>query len=252
MSYCVCGGVTEEPGRPLCYVCEEANRPIQPKERKVKTPKECEAQASEEGHQGLIRARRAAEIAYEEAAKAAQPGWLERTESPVEKEHAELVRLAVRTCEINAANGFDPTTWENFASKMMLVITELDEAEEEGPLLSTFEEEIADTAIRLLDALQNLWPDRWANRIHVSNPMDICASIHSNLWWILKPICGAVETWRKEKEGSDMVCFYLDVALRQCAQFLEAYGLSPLPHLIDRKLDKNAKRPHLHGKRRSS
>jgi NTP pyrophosphatase (non-canonical NTP hydrolase) len=162
----------------------------------------------------------------------------------MESIYKEFARRVVR---VNKANGWEPSSLETLPGKMMFVITEMAEAWDElgGP---EFAYELADIAIRILDSLQSIWGNGWCVREHgVFSFLHPGHSLPSNLWVILRPICSAVECWRHGKETDTMVC--LERALLACRQVALCYNIN-LETKISEKIEKNAQRGHLHGKKR--
>jgi|GEM_PF-3860237 len=165
--------------------------------------------------------------------------------------------IAQRIRVINKANGFDAPSWQNLPTKMMMVVTELNEARtaicglEQDPLA----EELADTAIRLLDILGTIWPGDWAERWPTrdrsteglaSNPC--FQQIEVLLWKPLEYISMAVEAWRYEKQNDTRVS--IELALSETFSLAFRLGFN-MRFEIERKLKRNSQRGHLHGKNRS-
>ncbi len=151
--------------------------------------------------------------------------------------------------DIAKANGFDPPTWENIPIKLMLVVTELDEARDavHGVGNDPLAEELADVAIRLLSILHSVWEDKWQDRVTGRSPRACNGfqTVETLLWPILDHVCKAVEAWRHDKKRDTMQ--RVELAL------LETFRLADLLYIrlheeILLKTDKNAERPHLHGK----
>jgi NTP pyrophosphatase (non-canonical NTP hydrolase) len=164
-------------------------------------------------------------------------------------------RLADRVVEVNDANGFDRPTMDNLPTKLMLVVTELEEAAqsvEPGPGDDPLNEELADIAIRLLHILQSMWPNDWHLRVQDNaypprtNPFE---QIEVLLWPILTQCCKATESWRKKYEPDTKI--YIEYALAETLKLSRRLSYDLLKE-IKAKVEKNAKRGHLHGKIRSA
>jgi NTP pyrophosphatase (non-canonical NTP hydrolase) len=112
-----------------------------------------------------------------------------------------LKELAVEIRETNDANGFEAPTWDRLLSKLMLVVTELDEAVAavKGDGKDPLEEELADAAIRLVDILTAIWEDDWNDRRHDVGQLPHCFEpIETLLWPTLSMVCWAAEKWMAE------------------------------------------------------
>lgn len=161
-----------------------------------------------------------------------------------------------RSCaKIAREHGFDECTWENFPVKLMLVVSEIKEAVEamEGMQGHTnFEvgEELADVAIRTLQIVEILWPGWSAERITKRTVQQRTAFSIPQLmvWPMMKYAVEALESWRNEQRGDAQQCLEL--------LLLELWRVSDRMHIdlegfVQLKMDKNEKRPHLNGKKRT-
>jgi NTP pyrophosphatase (non-canonical NTP hydrolase) len=160
--------------------------------------------------------------------------------------------------EIADANGFQAPDWEtNFVHKVAYAITELDEAVDyiagvtgagEDPL----EEELADTAIRILDLLGGIWGDSWCSRVEGRRPFSTRTSrfqpIQVLVWPIVGHLCKALEAYRHENRRQAQQ--RLELALLECYRVADLVGCN-LTREIGLKCEKNEGRPKLHGKARS-
>lgn len=161
---------------------------------------------------------------------------------------------AALTVEVNTANGFDVPTWEKLPTKLLLVITELDEAvsatdDARHGDEHNFGEELADAAIRLLHILASVWPGEW----HIRNlTIGVVRSVFQEpaaaLWPAVSTICQATECWRKEKRAD--AALWCEYALSTVIGIADAYGVD-LQTEVATKLVKNAQRGYLHGKVRT-
>lgn len=164
-----------------------------------------------------------------------------------------LHELAAEIHKVNRANGFDDPTWENLPTKLMLVVTELDEAAQsvKGVEYDPFPEELADVAIRTLDILTTLWPGDWCNRC-AESPREPdryqvqCAE--RTLWPLVHLLCRATEYWRYNNFTD--VKITLEFLIQNLFRVATLYAID-LEYEIRVKVGKNAQRGHLHGKARS-
>lgn len=160
---------------------------------------------------------------------------------------------AERLCVVLDANGFDRPSFETLPTKLMFVVTELEEAQQavcgegEDPL----NEELADTAVRLMHILQNIRPKGWHLRdqgVAAPRCTPFCR-IEQLLWPILSRCCKAVECWRKNWEIDTLI--NLEFALSATVAVSTALGYDLMADVVA-KTEKNAERGHLHGKVRSA
>jgi hypothetical protein len=158
---------------------------------------------------------------------------------------------ADRVVEVNDANGFDRPTMENLPTKLMFVVTELEEAArsvEPGPDDDPLNEELADIAVRLLHILQSMWPNDWHLRVRDHPPRTHpFEQIEVLLWPILTQCCKATESWRKKHEVDTQI--YIEYALAKTLKVSKSLGYDLLEE-VKVKVEKNAQRGHLHGKAR--
>lgn len=173
----------------------------------------------------------------------------ESGESPIDlKEMAEVIR------ETNRKNGFTRPSWDNLPIKVMMAVTELNEAmdaikgEGEDPLI----EELADTAIRVLDILESVWQHDWADRtvalLQTRLERNLFEPGEVALWRPLRMLCTAVESWRYENQGDTRIS--LEIALREVFTLALSLGVD-LGTVIQWKNEKNATRGIRHGKARA-
>lgn len=159
--------------------------------------------------------------------------------------------LASDNLKVILNNGFDAPTWENMLNKLMLVITEIDEAIDaltgggEDPL----DEELADIWIRLSGILAALWPEDWAVRYENLQPGHRYHSVEELLWPIATMCCKAAEAWRKDKR--DDTRMWLEYAIKETVQAALTFEVD-LWAAVEAKLIKNRNRPKFHGKAKSS
>lgn len=168
--------------------------------------------------------------------------------------------LARSVREVNAANGWEPPTWASLPVKIMLVITELDEArdamlEANAGEENNLGEELADVAIRLLDMLEAVWPGAWSCRSTVAlGTVAVFNTPAESLWPVVSWCCDAVEWWRDDKTHDARMC--LEYALVSTVRLYDSVrgaigGPVSLTTLIEAKIDKNRARTKLHGRARA-
>jgi hypothetical protein len=172
-----------------------------------------------------------------------------------------LYEIADNVFRIASEKGFDAPDWEtNFPAKLLLVITELDEAVQwiEGHGKDPIGVELADTAIRLLSTLRSIWGRDWsAGRVEyrrVPSRIGTFEPLQVTVWPIIRNVCGAVECWRRNgtapvndfKEA--MIC--MELALLETFRAADRLGIDLHAEILA-KAEKNAAREKLHGKGRS-
>lgn len=159
--------------------------------------------------------------------------------------------LARSNLQVILDNGFDAPTWENFPIKVMLVITEIDEAIEavDGGGEDPLDEELADVWIRLTGILSALWPEDWAVRYEGMMAGYRYHSIEELLWPIASMCCKAVEAWRHEEHVDARM--WLEIALKETVQSAITCEVD-LWAAVEAKLAKNKNRRKYHGKAKAS
>ena len=167
-----------------------------------------------------------------------------------EVEHAKWKDMATRINEVNDANGWDRPTLETLPMKLMIVVTELDEAVmgSIGLGKDPLNEELADVAIRLLHILESVWPDSWTLRNSVLN-MNLYQNIEVSLWPIVHWLCSATEYWRSDKSLDTRIS--LETALSATRRIARTLGFDLVAD-IKQKTERNAERGHLHGRAKSA
>ncbi len=164
-----------------------------------------------------------------------------------------LWELTVACREIAASKGFDKTTWDNYPTKVMLVVTELDEVVTAQHSMCDMEEELADVGIRICTMLGDFEcnPENYVGMREVGNFVVASRnfeSLHSTLWPILHMLTASIEAWRKGQ--TDTALHQLKHALKRTFEVAEQIGFDLMRAMHD-KARKNAKRERLHGKLRS-
>lgn len=154
--------------------------------------------------------------------------------------------FAEKIGEVNRANGWDVPNYGTIPAKVMMVVTELDEARDAAREIGddTLAVELADIAIRILDILESVWPSDWSFRSAVvgRRPWN---SIEELLWPTLKRLCDSVEHWRRGEEAS--VLCSLELALKEVCHLAYTLGVR-IEIEIEDKIKVNEVRGHLHGK----
>lgn len=163
-----------------------------------------------------------------------------------------LHETAERAARIIAQNGFQPATWELLPTKIVMAMTEIDEAayaQSDDELA----EELADVAIRILVMLQDVWGSDWSDRIsgRAVKPRSVAKDMRSfpeAIFPTFSRLCSAVQHWRHERQKDTEQC--LELALLDLWRLADQL-LIDLDTAVDMKLNKNANRMHLHGARRA-
>lgn len=166
-----------------------------------------------------------------------------------------LHELAAWIRGVNEANGFDAPTWDTLPVKLMLVVTELNEARDgvRGTGADPLAEELADTAVRLIDILQAVWSGDWtprgftdAEQKLVGNPL--FRPIEELLWKPLGYVCMAAESWRYNNRDDTRIA--IELALRETFALGAAAGYVMFDQVCA-KVKRNEQRGYLHGKARA-
>lgn len=170
-----------------------------------------------------------------------------------------LLLTAERVAQIAAERGFDVADWdENFVQKLAFVVTELDEAVQwvEGTGKDPIGVELADTAIRLMACLHQIWGKDWSpSRItHRREPriVGLYEPIEVACWRVVRQLCKAIEAWRKNAPGQGkkdaMIC--VELALLETFRMADRLGINLIAE-IENKTSVNKGRPKQHGLGRS-
>lgn len=169
------------------------------------------------------------------------------------EQRTQWIEAARRINEVNDANGWDRPTMESLPIKIMLVVTELDEAVHavQNPHADPLNEELADVVVRLLHILESLWPGDWALRERNSyyGRELVFQSIQTTLWDVLTPLCSAVEHWRSDKAVD--VRISLEYAFEKTRAIARRLGFDLLQD-VQEKTERNAERGLRHGRARSA
>lgn len=147
---------------------------------------------------------------------------------------------AAEISKIALDHGWDAPTWDNFLAKLMLIMTEVQEAEEatgEDVLM-----EIADVVIRTLDVVYTLDPGL---SMSAGDDLDKSGDLFAN---IRRRVSRSAECYRY---GDD----YLAIAwLWNTISIIDSTCMRTASNLwvaVDNKIAINRTRPRLHGKKRS-
>lgn len=173
-----------------------------------------------------------------------------------------LRTIASRIRETADEKGWQKPDWEtNFVQKLAFALTELDEGVQwvHGTGADPLGEELADTAIRLLDVVHAIWPERWSpgrieDRRSVPKPVHVGAfqPIEVLVWPTVRHICRAIECWRKNDPffGAKDAMIHCELGIMEIFRLADRVGIDLLSE-IEKKTAFNATRPHLHGKGRN-
>lgn len=159
----------------------------------------------------------------------------------------DLREFALLCDSVSRINGFLPAEWERLPSHLMFVVTELDEAVTSGSR-ADFEEEVADTAIRLLCHLHSLWGKDWNLRTFPSDSEVFLAARENIAWPIVTLLCRAANRWRFGRlEAERDVKVLLEMALRDTIDIGAMLGFDVIARAVA-KCTENQGRPELHGR----
>lgn len=165
-------------------------------------------------------------------------------------ESRDLKTIAVECSQIAADNGFERATWDNFVAKVAFAIGEVDEGRDGalGLAKDPLAEELADTAIRLLAVLGDIWGDAWGDRVlnRHPKPINMFTPIEVLLWPVVGHLCKAMEARRHDHRSR--ACQRVELALLELWRLGDALGIDLTDHVLA-KCEKNRGRPHLHGKK---
>lgn len=182
-----------------------------------------------------------------------------------------LATLATTVRSINAENGWEAPTWEKLPTKLMLIVTEADEAMQghKGVGKDPVEEEIADIWIRTADVIVSLKQDTttsfaqsWEPRVDLvalvktirttsadlAPPKGTQDAFEVTMWPFISLMTKAMESWRDDQKRA--VDIFLEDTLYECHTIALERGHDLIPS-VARKLLKNRKRARLHGRARA-
>lgn len=181
---------------------------------------------------------------------------LKETTMQIENRNLPLHDWAKKVAEVSASKGFVLATWETLPMKLMLMVTEVQEAIDAAPgRREDFAMELADIAIRMLESLDSIWRGQWsAGRVTRRQRIDDT----SGLVWrsppetfapVLRMLVLACEAWRKDNRPDAMNA--LEIALVYVFRVADATNIN-LMEAIAEKTARNELRPHLHGKAKAN
>lgn len=151
-----------------------------------------------------------------------------------------------------ASKGFQLANWDNFATKCMLAVTEVQEAIDAARGAGYLQDEIADISIRLLESLDSIWRDQWSDGRVTMRHRGPARILWREPEVVFSPVIvalvGAVEAWRKGDQKDAMIS--IELALLHTFRIADALDLDPM-QAIASKHAKNVERPPLHGKTRT-
>lgn len=173
------------------------------------------------------------------------------------------VRLVARRAgRIAIDRGFEPPSWANYPTKMMGVVTEIEEAIEalHNGAPADAAEEMADIVLRALDMLESIWGEEWSaariddrdtarTRILLAGEPRMLFAPHMSM------IRKSIEAWRRTVDpaslyGSD-ARIALELTVVETFRLADRLGVDLLDAL-DRKCERNASRATLNGKAQAS
>jgi NTP pyrophosphatase (non-canonical NTP hydrolase) len=167
-----------------------------------------------------------------------------------------IKQLAQECVEIAESKGFDRCTWDNFATKVAFIYTEVDEAIEKlgwksVEVQGTVGEEFADIAIRTLAILQTLWPEWSSSRIENRGPVkrrrfEQPAQLFVPVTRYLRM---ALEAWRRDDQKDAQIS--LELSLLELWKLADEWSMLELSFYVQAKMKQNRERPPLHGKKRT-
>jgi hypothetical protein len=166
------------------------------------------------------------------------------------------IKLSIVCSLIAEANGFDNTLKEKLTimARLMLVITELDEAMDfytsnEGDPL---EEEIADAAIRLFQIALDINENHSWNFRYTETPQSMAKDrepLEKQLWETIHYVSLAAESWRHDKW--DDIQISVELAIASLFKVAQSFDFDLFSEMIN-KCYKNSYRPFKHGKKQST
>ena len=158
---------------------------------------------------------------------------------PLEWDIEELVALAPAIFDARVKLGFRPVTWETLPVRLMCVIGELDELEEELEVVNPdgVNIELADVAMYLLTITLDLWPARWGRRhLRTFPPRDV-RTPYAAAETLTKPTrrqtVNAFEAWRQGRSKDAGI--FTELALLEVMRLAETLDVH-LPAAIGAKL----------------
>lgn len=166
----------------------------------------------------------------------------------------DLHETAALCMKIADDHGFDVCTWENLPTKLMFVVSEIDETFEAMACFDgdvTVGEEMADIAIRTMVILETLWTGWSIGRItmrqgpRTRNTFEVAEVL---LWPMLTYTRKALHHWRNEERSDTQQC--LELLLLELWRLSDRLRID-LDGCIQLKMDKNEQRPMRNGKKRS-
>lgn len=158
---------------------------------------------------------------------------------PLKWDVEDLAYLAPAIFDARARLGFRPVTWETLPVRLMCVIGELDELEEdlEAGNRDGVNLELADVAMYLLTITLDLWPARWGRRHLRTSPPRDARTPYAAPETLTKPVrrqtVNAFEAWRKSRSKNAGI--FTELALLEVMRLAETLDVH-LPAAIGAKL----------------
>jgi len=164
------------------------------------------------------------------------------------------LKEVAREChEAVLANGFEVPTWENFPVKVMLAVTELNEAVAASDE-ANWREEWADFVIRVTGVLEALSGGEWLDRSGTFRYYyervwtDYISPLECHVWPALEECCKSVEYWRMGKRVDALM--RLEFAVAQAFRIEDMFEFDLVAEMRA-KNEVNKSRGRLHGKKES-
>jgi len=152
--------------------------------------------------------------------------------------------LASESAEIAVVNGFDPVTWEILPSRMMMIITELDEMV--GSAFDQAGKELADVLIRSIGLMHVLFPS-WTFRPYLPSELPTRVGkveLERELWWSVHHCSVCVKAWQRSDKVR--VRRSLELIVYECFRLATMLNVDLMSE-TERKVEFNRTRPHRHG-----
>jgi hypothetical protein len=147
--------------------------------------------------------------------------------------------------QIALDHGWDAPTWDNFLAKLMLIMTEVQEAEDAQHDHPAFMLELADVVIRTLDVVHTL--DVEPTRAARKKPLPVFNE--SNVLLGTRRYLSRAAEWYRRGLDEEALCdLWEAIAGIECWCTANCYDLWDA---VDKKIAVNRTRPRLHGKKRS-
>lgn len=156
----------------------------------------------------------------------------------------DLKQFAQRAVDNAADKGFVPANWNNFPTKLMMVVCEIAELSELGSQSKKRGAELSDVLMRLLGILHSIFPS-WTMQVSPGLPVDpISLDIERETWPLVRSCACAMEAWRRGLRSDCKEA--LQQAVSECFYLADQLNLD-LMEAAEAKLAYNFTREKLHG-----